>query len=186
MAFNVPDQPPAIVEEATFCVSQDDENNILLKKLKEWHIAYKNYCHKPLFTVEEAKSTHEQIPGAHTKTLFLRSKKDKFILVAMLDDQRLNLKEFNIEEIGKGFSMAKEEELLSILHLKPGHVTPFALMHPAAKNVTVVLDEELLDRGEVNFHPLQNNMTTTVESAGLIQFIKNCGFIPIIRKLPKI
>ena len=42
--------------------------------------------HPPLFTVEQSRSLRGQIPGGHTKNLFLRDKKGALFLVVALED----------------------------------------------------------------------------------------------------
>ena len=44
----------------------------LFNYLKELNIEYKEYRHKPVFTVEEHEKVGN-IPGMHTKSLFLKS-----------------------------------------------------------------------------------------------------------------
>src|SRR4029453_3185513 len=44
-------------------------------------IAHKSVRHPPLFTVEQSRALRGQIPGGHTKNLFLKDKKDALFLV---------------------------------------------------------------------------------------------------------
>jgi len=44
--------------------------------------------------------------------------------------------------------------------------------------VTVVLDTGILDHELVNCHPLRNDRTTTITSAGLMTFLKAEGYEP--------
>src|SRR6185503_17579269 len=48
--------------------------------------------HPPLHTVEESRALRGSIPGAHTKNLFLKDKKDAIFLVTTLEDAVLDLK----------------------------------------------------------------------------------------------
>ena len=47
-------------------------------------IAHKTVKHPPLFTVEQSRVLRGQIPGGHTKNLFLRDKKYELYLVVAL------------------------------------------------------------------------------------------------------
>src|SRR5260221_11046641 len=55
-------------------------------------IAYSTVKHPPLFTVEQSRSLRGQIPGGHTKNLFLRDKKYAIYLVVALEDADIDLK----------------------------------------------------------------------------------------------
>ena len=44
-------------------------------------IAHSTVSHAPLFTVEQSQALRGQIPGAHTKNLFLKDKKSVIYLV---------------------------------------------------------------------------------------------------------
>src|SRR5207249_2114354 len=55
-------------------------------------IAHPTVSHPPLFTVEESQALRGQIPGGHTKNLFLRDKKGALYLVTALEDAVIDLK----------------------------------------------------------------------------------------------
>ena len=53
------------------------------------------------------------------------------------------------------------------------------------RSVSVVLDAELMAFQRVNFHPLVNHMTTTIEREDLLAFIRATGHDPRILRLPE-
>src|SRR5258708_888247 len=55
-------------------------------------IAHPTVTHAPVFTVEEARALRGEVPGAHTKNLFLKDKKDALYLVVALEDAAIELK----------------------------------------------------------------------------------------------
>ena len=55
-------------------------------------IAHSTVKHPPLFTVEQSRTLRGQIPGGHTKNLFLRDKKYDIYLVVALEDADIDLK----------------------------------------------------------------------------------------------
>ena len=57
------------------------EPNALLKYLEETGVTHTTIQHRAVFTVEEAKRYRGDIPGAHTKNLFVRNKKGKMWLI---------------------------------------------------------------------------------------------------------
>ena len=64
------------------------------------------------------------------------------------------------------------------LGIEPGSVTPFSVINDADQSVTVVLDEEMLAREPLNFHPLVNDRTTAIRPDDLLRFLEDCGHIP--------
>jgi hypothetical protein len=63
-----------------------------MRYLDELGIEVKTFEHPPLFTVEESRSLRGKIPGAHTKNLFLKDKKDRLFLLTVEEEARLDLK----------------------------------------------------------------------------------------------
>ena len=55
-------------------------------------IPHSTVTHPPLFTVEQSQALRGQIPGGHTKNLFLKDKKDALFLVTALEDATIELK----------------------------------------------------------------------------------------------
>jgi Ala-tRNA(Pro) deacylase len=154
----------------------------LFAQLHELGICTTTVEHAPMFTVEQSASLREEIPGAHTKSLFLTDKDGHRVLVVAKDDTRVDLKAL-AKRLGAGrFSFAKGELLEAVLGVPAGSVTPLALINPAA-DVIVVVDAALLDFAEVNCHPLVNTATTRLATQDLIRFIEACGHSPRILPL---
>ena len=58
----------------------------LFTALEDLGIGHSTVKHLPLFTVEQSRNLRGQIPGGHTKNLFLRDKKYAIYLVVTLED----------------------------------------------------------------------------------------------------
>jgi Ala-tRNA(Pro) deacylase len=147
-------------------------------------IGHTTVTHPPLFTVEQSRSLRGQIPGGHTKNLFLKDKRDAFYLVTALEDAVIELRSLHRLLGASGrFSFASAEALRHLLGVEPGSVTPFAAINDRAGTVTVVLDAALLRYDLVNCHPLVNTMTTTVSRSGLVDFLAATGHPPRIERI---
>ncbi len=132
-------------------------------------IAHKTVTHPPLFTVEQSQALRGQIPGGHTKNLFLKDKKDALFLVAALEDAAIELKSLH-HRLGAGrFSFGSADLLRAALGVEPGAVTPFAAINDVAGRVTVVLDSAMMRQPILNYHPLVNTMTTSIAADDLIK-----------------
>jgi Ala-tRNA(Pro) deacylase len=144
-------------------------------------IPHATVSHPPLFTVEQSQALRGQIPGGHTKNLFLRDKRGAFYLVVALEDAAIELKSLHRRLGAAGrFSFGLAEALRELLGVEPGSVTPFAVMNDGAGTVTVVLDDAMMAHDTLNFHPLVNTMTTSISRAGLARFLAASGHEPRI------
>jgi Ala-tRNA(Pro) deacylase len=135
--------------------------------------------HPALFTVEQSRTLRGQIPGGHTKNLFLRDKKGAFYLVVALEDAAIALKDLHRRLGASGrLSFGSAEAMGELLGVVPGSVTPFAAINDTTGQVTVILDRAMLDYDVLNFHPLVNTMTTSIARDGLIKFLSETGHEP--------
>jgi Ala-tRNA(Pro) deacylase len=155
----------------------------LLARLDALGLKTETIRHKPVFTVEESKAERGALPGGHCKSLFLRDKKELMFLVVVLEDRRIDLKKLS-EVIGSGrLSFGSADRLMRVLGVIPGSVTPFALINDRQKQVSVVLDAEMMRLDPLHYHPLSNDMTTAISPDGLLRFIADCGHTPRILNL---
>lgn len=144
----------------------------LLRRLEELGIDSKTVHHAPVFTVEEAKAVRGQMEGCHTKNLFLRNKKGAMWLVVCPEDSSIDLKKL-AARLGAGrFSFGSAERLMKYLGVIPGAVSPFAIVNDKGRQVRVVLDRTLLEAEVLNFHPLDNAMTTAIRPDDFIRFLE--------------
>jgi Ala-tRNA(Pro) deacylase len=144
-------------------------------------IAHRTVTHPPLFTVEESQALRGQIPGGHTKNLFLKDKKDTLYLVVVLENAVVELKSLHRRLGASGrFSFGSAELLRATLGIDPGAVTPFAALNDTERRVAVVLDAAMMTHATLNYHPLRNTMTTSIGRDDLIKFLDATGHPPLI------
>jgi Ala-tRNA(Pro) deacylase len=134
--------------------------------------------HPAVFTVEEARRLRGELPGAHSKSLFLRNKKGRMWLVVTLEDRSIDLKDLGVRLESGRLSFGSPDRLMRYLGVIPGAVTPFAVINDGDQAVTVALDREMLEREPLNFHPLDNTKTTAISAAGLLRFLETTGHEP--------
>jgi len=144
-------------------------------------IKYTTVKHPPLFTVEQSRALRGQIPGGHTKNLFLRDKKHALFLVVAEEEADIDLKGLHRLLGANGrFSFGSSDLLREVWGVEPGAVTPFGALNDTAGRVTVVLDKAMLAHATLNFHPLVNTMTTSIARDDLIRFLESTGHSPRI------
>ena len=135
--------------------------------------------HRPVFTVDEGQDLKQQMPGGHSKNLFLKDKKGALFLLCALGDTVIDLNAVS-KLIGAGrFSFGNADLLMQHLGVTPGAVTIFALMNDPDRKVTLLLDEGFFRYDLVNFHPLRNDATTAITPGDLLAFLTALGRTPI-------
>lgn len=158
----------------------------LLTFLTAHQLPFQIHEHEPVFTVAEGVHLHELIPGPHCKSLFLRDHKSNFMLLSLHEQKRVNLKALS-SVVNKGrLSFAKPAELLELLKLTPGSVTPYGLLFDEQKQVAFYLDEDLLQFEVTNFHPMRNDRTLSMPVNAFLQFFTLIHHIPTIVQVPTI
>src|SRR5581483_8571346 len=155
-----------------------DDLFVFLDKLG---IEHSTIEHPPLFTVEQSKELRGEIPGGHTKNLFLKDKKDALFLVVALESAVIDLKGLHRVLGASGrFSFGSADLMREVLGVEPGSVTPFGAINDKAGRLTVVLDQPMLKHEILNYHPLVNTKTTAIGREDLLKFLRATGHEPRI------
>jgi len=147
-------------------------------------IAHKTVTHPAVFTVEESRTLRGQLPGGHTKNLFLRDKKHALYLVVAEEDAEIDLKGLHRRLGASGrFSFGSADLMREVLGVEPGSVTPFAAINDTQDRITVVLDADMMTHETLNYHPLTNTMTTAISRDDLVKFLEATGHPPRIERV---
>ena len=155
----------------------------LFARLAELGIETHTVEHEALFTVAESSKLERELPGAHTKNLFLKDEDGDLFLVVAQTTTRVDLKVL-ARKLGAGrFSFGKPELLMEALGVPPGSVTAFAVINDGARRVRLMIDAELMRHDSINCHPLENTATTNIARDDLLRFIRSCGHEPRIAVL---
>lgn len=157
----------------------------LLQRLEALGIATRTLVHPPVFTVEEAQGLRApggvlEGPGGHCKSLFLKDKKEKLWLLVCLEHRRVDMKALPAVIGSARLSFGKPDLLFATLGVRPGSVTPFALVNDAGRRVQPVLDRAMLAEPVLHYHPLRNDRTTRIAPADLLRFLADCGHQPLV------
>lgn len=161
-----------------------DSNNMESEVVKEYltnlDVKFIVHTHKAVYTCEEADKFCKDIPGIHSKNLFLKDNKDQFYLVILPDSKKLEIKllesllsqkEVSKEKVQIKLKFASEEDLDKILKVKPGSVSPLALINDTESKVTIIIDEEVWSSDIVSFHPGINTETLELTKEGFHNFV---------------
>jgi Ala-tRNA(Pro) deacylase len=161
-------------------MSSHPDRAALFQKLDTLGISHTTHEHNAVFTVEESAEIKTELPGGHTKNLFLKDKNGQFFLICALGDTQVPVNKLHGVLESKRLSFGKPEPLLEHLGVTPGSVTFFAIINDQENKVRLVLDKTLFDHEIVNFHPMENTATTAINSEDLIPFAKAVNHDPVI------
>jgi Ala-tRNA(Pro) deacylase len=156
----------------------------LLKALDAAGIAWTMHEHEAVFTVEASAALHAAIPGMHTKNLFLKDAAGQFWVVSAPHDATVDLKALPAAIGAKKVSFGKPEDMVRLLGISPGSVTPLAAINDATASVNFVIDLRLAASDQVNIHPLRNTATIGLSGADLVSFLTATGHPPIVVAVP--
>lgn len=152
----------------------------LFARLAELGIVTETVEHEAVFTVAESERLERDLPGGHTKNLFLKDAKDRLFLIVAQSHTAVDLKSLH-KRIGSArLSFGKPDLLMEVLGVPPGSVTALAVINDDQKRVSVVVDQRLMGYDRINCHPLVNTATTSIARDDLLRFMRACGHEPLV------
>ena len=132
--------------------------------------------HAAVYNMAELADIDIPYPEADAKNLFVRDdKKRNYYLITVKGDKRVDLKEFRQSNGTRALSFASAEDLMSIMGLIPGSVTPLGILNDKDLRVTVYLDSDFLAGNLIGVHPNDNTATVWLKADDLIGIIKSHG-----------
>ena len=136
--------------------------------------------HPPLRTVPDAHEFWDPLPGLGVKNLFIKDAGKQYWLVVIPADRSVDTKILATTIGSKRISFGSADDLVRILGVEPGSVTPLAMINDTEKQVRLVLDAAMLDAASVLVHPLVNTATLIMPPADLLRFLTHCAVTPEI------
>ena len=116
-------------------------------------------------------------PEVDAKNLFVRDdKRRNYYLITVKGDKRVDLKDFRRKHELRPLTFCSAEELMAIMKLYPGAVTPLGLLNDQEHKVKFYLDESF-GHGIVGVHPNDNTATIWLKTADLVRIISEHGNI---------
>lgn len=96
--------------------------------------------HKAVYNMAEVAEIDIPYPEADAKNLFIRDdKKKNYYLITVKGNKKVDLKEFRKQNNTRPLSFASENELMDIMSLIPGAVTPLGLLNDKEKKYNSLL-----------------------------------------------
>ena len=142
----------------------------VLNKLK---IKFDIHEHPALYTCADHDKYNLKFDGLTCKNLFLRNKnKTKYYLVSMPDTKKISLKELALKLNEQKLSFASEEDLFNKLKITAGMVSVLNVTLAEKDNLTVILDEDIINAEKVGFHPNDNKVTILLSGKSIITVLE--------------
>lgn len=145
-----------------------------IKSKNIWHEITE---HKAVFNMNELSEIEVPYPEYDAKNLFVRDdKKRNYYLITVKGDKKVDLKEFRRQNNTRPLSFASEQELMSIMNLIAGSVTPLGMLNDKELKVAFYLDKDFLNGKQIiAIHPNENTATLWLKVEDLISIIKEHG-----------
>ncbi len=133
--------------------------------------------HEAVYNMVDLSDVEMPYPEYEAKNLFVRDdKKRNYYLITVKGDKRVDLKEFRRNNDTRPLSFASAEDLMDIMGLFPGAVTPLGLLNDTECKVTLFLDDDFMDGlGLIGVHPNDNTATVWIKTNDLISLIRQHG-----------
>ena len=101
------------------------------------------------------------------------------MLLVAEQDRQIDLKTLNTK-LGTGrLSFGSAERLMENLGVRPGAVTPLAMINGIETGVQLFIDRELKSRQQIYVHPLVNDRTLGIKLEGLQAFFEKIEVEPV-------
>lgn len=152
----------------------------LITRLNQAGIRTRLYHHEPVFTVAQSREADRGIEGAQCRNMFLKDKKGAMVLLTLRHETPIDLKKFSALINCGRLSFGSEDRLWTHLGVRPGSVTPFAILNDRDHRVRLVLERGMMDEERVNVHPLDNSMTLGLAPSDLVRFLERAGHAPLL------
>lgn len=147
----------------------------VLGLLDQQGIEYELVEHKAVFTIDEVLDLDLPQEDSAAKNLFIRNdKKKNYYLVTINGEKKADFKKLREYLNERPLKFASENDLMSIMGLPKGSVTPFGILNDEECKVRVLMDS--VYKGEtIGIHPNDNTATVWLNMDDLEKIIKEHG-----------
>lgn len=145
--------------------------------LNDQEIEYEVTDHKAVYDMAELAEIDLPYPEADAKNLFIRDdKKRQYYLISVQGDKRVDLKAFRDQVNTRRLSFGSDKDLLALMGLTPGAVSPLGLLNDHDLKIAYYLDRQLVaDDHLIGVHPNENTATIWLKGQDLVDLIEANG-----------
>ncbi len=143
--------------------------------LQDHGIVFRLHEHPAVFTCAEAAEHCRAVPGLSCKSLLLRDNKSRrYFLIVLPAANKADLKKISeLVSEKNNLTFARPEELLKLLGVEPGAVSPFGLLNDVEHIVEGLVDKAVYEADIVSFHPNRNTASLELTSAMFHKYLQS-------------
>ncbi|WP_434664624.1 prolyl-tRNA synthetase associated domain-containing protein [Paraburkholderia sp. A3BS-1L] len=150
----------------------------LLTLLEEQEVPFECEDHEQVLNMAESGALKLSLDGARCKNLLLQDKQGGLYLVVTTAHKSLDVSAVAKTLNSKRLSFASADRLFDLLGVRPGSLSPLALVNDRAHDVRLVIDDDLAHERVFLFHPLDSTATIALSRQDLEDFMKHIGHAP--------
>ena len=144
-------------------------------------IEYLRTDHAPTDTMEACEEIDRLMDMKACKNLFLRNKqKTRYFLVVISGDKRFDTKELASQLGLPRLSFGHDDVMLEMLGVTPGSVSILSIARETAKDVTLIVDRDLLKQEYFGCHPCINTSSLKIKTSDIFEkLLPHTGHEPV-------
>ena len=133
-------------------------------------VEYTTLCHPAAFTMEECENIRKAIGAPVFKNLFLTNKQQtQYYLLMIPADKPFKTKYLSSQLGCARLSFASSEDMIKLLHISPGAVSPMGLIHDKDCRVRLIVDRDLSTTDKYACHPCVNTASIALSLQDLLE-----------------
>lgn len=148
----------------------------VMQALEELHISFDRFEHGAAMTMDDCDLFDAGLPAAHCKNLFLTNRQGTdFYLLLVAGEKPFKTKDLSAQLGISRLSFASAAQLMEVLGLTPGSVSPMGLLNDTQRRVHVLLDREISRWENIIVHPNINTASLMLRTLDLFHFLHARG-----------
>jgi Ala-tRNA(Pro) deacylase len=164
---------------ATFWIEREMiERDELLELLEQQDVPFECEFHEQVLNMADSGALKLSLDGARCKNLLLQDKQGGLYLVVTTAHKSLDLSAVAKTLNSKRLSFASADRLFDLLGVRPGSLSPLALVNDRAHHVRLVIDNDLAHEPVFLFHPLDSTATIALSKRDLEDFLQRIDHAP--------
>ena len=133
-------------------------------------VEYTTLCHPAAFTMEECENVRKAIGAPVFKNLFLTNKQQtQYYLLMIPADKPFKTKYLSSQLGCARLSFASSGDMIELLHISPGAVSPMGLIHDKDCRVRLIVDRDLSTTDKYACHPCVNTASIALSLQDLLE-----------------
>ena len=129
-------------------------------------VPYRRADHAPAATMELCREIETALGCPICKNLLLTNRQQTDFYLLLMEGDKIFKTKFLSKALGCArLSFASDEQMEQLVDITPGSLSVLGLMNDPEKKVRLIIDQPVLDRAEIGFHPCLNTSTLAVSMA---------------------